>query len=287
MLGSPVGGASYLFVDPTSVWRREPEEAKVDDKGRGAQREEEREGDGTVTVLLPSERDPARQVSPTTGIPTSTTYTFSHQPLTNFPHLPHHQHQQESGVLPGFVKRRSVRVPGWELYAVDGWVMDRARKWCCVVTCGDRREPSQAHGPNTNGHGGSDGEGSKSPGVLMDEYIPITTTSHRHTSHDESQTDEEDFEPWHEALQELQMTVQADGGRLEQVDVPSNPSSKIQPKTTCLLPVTPLPYLPHGLIPIPIPSGRYTDARDELFVNLGLRRLGCSGRSSVGLGVPR
>lgn len=349
MLGSPVGGASYLFVDPTSVWRREPEHesAKAEDgmdKARLAAGQGQG-GEGGVRVLLPSERERVRRKSsPTMTTSTSTTYSLSHQPLTNFPHPPHHQH--DPGVLPGFIKRRSVRVPGWELYAVDGWVMDRGRRWCCVVTGGDRRDPKELNGQDTNGHHrpssavAEKSSGKDLPGVLMDEYVPISTSSQRHStdptsathqpnhqqtndhvesrntslngSHSASRngfhTDEEDLEPWEEALHDLQAAVEADGGRLEQVDfhdgTPTSRRTETSSTTTThtsstaettstpsrtktYLPVTPLPYLPHGLIPIPIPTGNYADTREELYMNLGLRRLGCSGRSSVGLGVPR
>lgn len=275
MLGSPVGGTNYLFVDPTSVFRKEhsPDRKErrdgnhVDEQGEQVQ----------LRVLLPSERERNPQHS-TSTTSSPTTYSLSHQPFTPSPQ------QQRPSLLPGFKLRRTVRLPGWQLYAIDGWLTDRARRWSCVVTRG----------------GGGDqlaNNGESRGGVLMDEYVPINGTGHdqdrqqrtrngEDTEEEGEEEEEEEEEAWRATLDELQRAVEADGGRLEEITSDTSSTSNTTPTTT-YIPHTPLPYLPHGLIPIHIPSGTYAEAREELVVNVGLRRLGCTGRSWVGLGRAR
>ncbi|KAJ9092264.1 hypothetical protein QFC21_006906 [Naganishia friedmannii] len=64
------------------------------------------------------------------------------------------------------------------------------------------------------------------------------------------------------------------------------PQSRTTDPPRTLIPLTPLPYLSHGLHPIPIPGGSYAEVRERLFVNLNLGRGGFAGRSWVGLEVP-
>lgn len=267
MLGSPVGGTNYLFVDPTSVFRRETSpERRPDARDDGVPEEV------GVRVLLPSQG----------------TMTYS----------PSHQHAHSPRLLPGFRKRRTIRLKGWDVYAIDGWVVDRSRAWVCVLARGEGREPQ-------------DGEGTEE-GAWVDEYVPEQHTKQQPTdrtsARDGEHTDPEDDEVWDGPLTALRAAVEADGGRLEElafdIDHPSsltaNTTTSSTPASTAAahdrttlrrgptyIPHTPLPYLPHGLVPIHIPGGNYAQVRDELGVNLGLRRFGCSGRSWVGLGRAR
>lgn len=66
-----------------------------------------------------------------------------------------------------------------------------------------------------------------------------------------------------------------------------NPRLRNRDRTRTLVPLTPLPYLSHGLHPIHVPGGSYADVRVRLWVNLNLGRGGCAGRSWVGLDCPR
>lgn len=223
-----------------------------------------------MRVLVPAEdtvggrQSDTRTVSSLHGTP----YGISAQ-VSSLP-APVKRGHQDTGLLPGFRVRRTTRLVGpWEVYAIDGWVLDRSRGRKCIVTSGERpvereRDPRD--------------------GILVDEYVPVPN------ERDGMETDDEDAGgmTWRDHLRVLRQEVEADGGRLIEIDwTPGNANDHTLSRTKTYLPVTQLPYLAHGLHPIHIPSGNYKQVKERLCMNLNLRRMGCSGRSSVGLAAPR
>ena len=266
MLGSPVGGVPYRFVDPSSVWKARASPPPT--HGVDPEQEREEEGDGVVRVLLPAEDtsrgkpSDRRTVSSLHGTPYGISAQMASLPAPTKP-------RQDTGVLPGFRLHRTTRLMGpWEVYASDGWVLDRSRGRKCIVTSGER--PAER-------------ERDSRDGILVDVYVPIIR------QRGGTETDDEDPEgmTWGDHLRALREEVEADGGRLIEIDWTTGNANGHTSRTKTYLPVTQLPYLAHGLHPIHIPSGNYKQVKERLWMNLNLRRMGCSGRSSVGLAAPR
>lgn len=283
MLGSPVGGVPYRFVDPSSVWKpaKEPPTSKdaMESPDRADDDEALQDDVVEVRVLLPDED--AHTAKPTRRFPMSSLHGTPYSVSAQISSLPSLRRTQAAGVLPGFRIRRTTRLMGpWEVYAIDGWVLDRERTRKCVVSSREQVERDQQD-PNL--------------GILVDEYVPIDAMQRRDDDTG-METDDDTSHvggiTWRDHLEALKTRVEADGGRLVEVDWDSavargNVSGKTPSRTRTYLPVTPLPYLAHGLHPIHIPSGNYKQVKERLWMNLDLRRLGCSGRSSVGLAAPR
>lgn len=172
-----------------------------------------------------------------------------------------------SCVMQGWKVRRRVWIRGWEVYAIDGWVLERSRRGKCVLSGGEGAQRATGEARSRE-QGEGRGEGM---GVLVDEVVPVPGN-----------------EGWRDQLMAFREKIEADGGELVEISGPATATATNgTQRTRTFLPVTPLQHLAHGLHPIHIPEGNYEQVKERLWVNLNLRRLGCSGRSSVGLAAPR